>query len=225
MTNTTNYNLEKPSGSDYADIAALNRNADKLDAALLNLETGKADLGTDGKVPVGQLPEMNYDPAGSADTVDTKLTAHTENRNNPHGVTAAQVGAAAATHAAQHAAVGSDPVTPGSIGAAAESHTHAAEAVTSGVLDSARLPTVPVSKGGTGATTAAAALANLGAAAASHSQGAGTITAGTFAATGVMAATGTDYTTARLRNIQASTTDLTAGSSALSNGNLYLVYE
>lgn len=67
--------------------------------------------------------------------------------------------------------------------------------------------------------------AAIGAAASSHNQAASTITAGTFAATGVKAATGTDYTTARLRNIQASTTDLTAGSSSLSNGDIYLVYE
>ena len=67
--------------------------------------------------------------------------------------------------------------------------------------------------------------ASIGAAAASHNQAASTITAGTFAATGVKAMNGTDYTTARVRNIQASTTDLTAGSSSLSNGDIYLVYE
>ena len=67
--------------------------------------------------------------------------------------------------------------------------------------------------------------ASIGAAAASHNQAASTITAGTFAATGVQAMNGTDYTTARVRNIQASTTDLTAGSSSLSNGDIYLVYE
>ena len=67
--------------------------------------------------------------------------------------------------------------------------------------------------------------ASIGAAAASHNQAASTITAGTFAATGVKAMNGTDYTTARIRNIQASTTDLTAGSSALANGDIYLVYE
>ena len=66
--------------------------------------------------------------------------------------------------------------------------------------------------------------AAIGAAAASHNQAASTITAGTFAATGVKAMNGTDYTTARVRNIQASTTDLTAGSSALANGDIYLVY-
>ena len=67
--------------------------------------------------------------------------------------------------------------------------------------------------------------ASIGAAAASHNQAASTITAGTFSATGVKAMNGTDYTTARVRNIQASTTDLTAGSSSLSNGDIYLVYE
>ena len=67
--------------------------------------------------------------------------------------------------------------------------------------------------------------AAIGAAAASHNQAASTINAGTFAATGVKAMNGTDYTTARVRNIQASTTDLTAGSSSLSNGDIYLVYE
>ncbi|MBS4785191.1 MAG: hypothetical protein KH009_03665 [Clostridiales bacterium] len=41
----------------------------------------------------------------------------------------------------------------------------------------------------------------------------------------VIATNSTDYGTSRLRNIRASTTDLTAGSSPLANGELYLVYE
>ena len=41
----------------------------------------------------------------------------------------------------------------------------------------------------------------------------------------LVAKTGTDYTTARVRNIKASTTDLTAGTSSLSSGDIYLVYE
>lgn len=107
---------------------------------------GVATLGTDGKVPTGQLPAMDYAPS---------------------------------THASQHGSGGSDPITPAAIGAAASSHNQAAS----------------------------------------------TITAGTFADTDVKAMNGTDYTTARVRNIQASTTDLTAGSSSLSNGDIYLVYE
>ena len=55
---------------------------------------GVATLGSDGKVPQSQLPEMNYDPAGSAAGVQANLTAHVNAKNNPHGVTAAQIGAA-----------------------------------------------------------------------------------------------------------------------------------
>ena len=47
-------------------------------------------------------------------------------------------------------------------GKADSSHNHAASNITSGTLSSDRLPTVPVAKGGTGATTAAGALTNLG---------------------------------------------------------------
>ena len=53
-------------------------------------------------------------------------------------------------------------ITPANIGAAASSHNHAASNITSGTLSSNRLPTVPIAKGGTGATTVAGALANLG---------------------------------------------------------------
>ncbi len=73
---------------------------------------------------------------------------------------------------------GSDYVTPEQFNenflalerliAALEAHKHAAGDVTSGTLAAARLPTVPINKGGTGATTAAAALTALGAAAKNH---------------------------------------------------------
>lgn len=62
-------------------------------------------------------------------------------------------------------------------------------------------------------------------AASSHTQAASTITAGTFSATGVKAKSGTDYSTARVRNISAGTEDLEAGVSALESGSLYFVYE
>ena len=58
---------------------------------------GVATLGPDGKVPAGQLPKMDYDPAGSAEAVQKNLTAHTGNKNNPHAVTAEQVGALASS--------------------------------------------------------------------------------------------------------------------------------
>lgn len=73
--------------------------------------------------------------------------------------------------------------TASEIGAAASSHSHAASAITSGTLASDRLPTVPIAKGGTGATSASAARtalgitpANIGAAASSHSHPASQVT-------------------------------------------------
>lgn len=88
-------------------------------------------------------------------------------------------------------------ITPADIGAAEATHNQAASTITSGTFDAARIPTLAASK----------------------------VTSGTFAATGVKAKSGTDYTTARVRNIQASTTDLTAGTSTLASGDLYFVYE
>lgn len=144
--------------------------------------------------------------------IKSAIDSHANNKNNPHNVTASQVGAAPS------------------------SHTHSGADLSS---------PVPLEKGGTNATTASAARANLGVSygstagtvcqgndsrlsnartPTSHSHPANQITSGTLP-TGVKATNTTDYTTSRLRNIRASTTDLTAGSSSLSNGEIYLVYE
>lgn len=63
-------------------------------ADILALQSGKADL-VNGKVPESQLPELDFDPAGSAAAVQKLLTSHTENQENPHGVTATQLGVTA----------------------------------------------------------------------------------------------------------------------------------
>lgn len=85
--------LKKNPATDGADTfnieTMLNENWDKIDEAVAK----KAELGADGKIPAEQLPEMNYDKAGSAEAVQKNLDAHTGNRSNPHGVTASQVGA------------------------------------------------------------------------------------------------------------------------------------
>lgn len=69
---------------------------------------GYAPLGSDGKVPAAYLPAMNYDPAGSAQTVQNNLNAHTRNKNNPHGVTAAQIGAVPTTRKVNNKALSAD---------------------------------------------------------------------------------------------------------------------
>ena len=53
-------------------------------------------------------------------------------------------------------------ITPENIGAAPTSHNQSATTITSGTLSSSRLPTVPITKGGTDATDAITAAANLG---------------------------------------------------------------
>ena len=115
MNQTANLGLNLPEESDWAEVATLNENWEKVDEAVAK----KAELGADGKIPAEQLPEMNYDKAGSAEAVQKNLDAHTGNRNNPHGVTAAQVGAAAATALTAHTGNRNNPhgVTAAQIGA------------------------------------------------------------------------------------------------------------
>lgn len=62
----------------------------------------------------------------------------------------------------------------------ANAHNHDAGDINAGTLDAQRLPVVPVTKGGTGATTAQQARANIGAAGAAHTHNAADITGGTL---------------------------------------------
>ena len=84
-------------------------------------------------------------------------------------------------------------------------HTHNASDINEGTIDSSRLPTVPIAKGGTGATSATAARENLGAASAAH----------THTPASIGAAPAYTY----------GTSDLTAGVSTLATGTLHFVYE
>ncbi len=136
MQETAKYKLQKPDENDYADISVLNANADKIEKALTDkpdtvelpgeiktavqagtltakdlgavsdADKGKANgvagLGADGKVPAEQLPEMDYAPA-----------SHATDKNNPHKVTAAQVGAPTAEAFTAHTGDGVKHITAG----------------------------------------------------------------------------------------------------------------
>ena len=102
---------------------------------------------------------------------------------------------------------------------ALSSHKHSASDITSGTL--------PIARGGTGATTAAAALTALGAAASSHKHAVTDITtAGTLPvrvnANATAMATLANVT---LRNSYIKSTDMTAGSTSLATGAICYVYE
>lgn len=83
---TTNYGLTKPLASEFYDVEVQNGNMDKIDAqmktnadGIKDLQDGqknKADL-VGGKVPAEQLPEMNYDQKGTA---ESKVKTHNEDK-------------------------------------------------------------------------------------------------------------------------------------------------
>lgn len=79
------------------------------------LDEGKLYVGTGaGNVEFSRADHTHseFDPAGSAAAVEASLSAHMGNKNNPHGVTAAQVGAAEANHThAQYAPLDSPTFT------------------------------------------------------------------------------------------------------------------
>lgn len=95
MEQTTNYGLNKPGGSDYARIDALNANMDAVDAALKDLEESKAEGTALAAHEADQVKHLTAAErtAWNAKADGTATSAHISNTNNPHGVTAAQVGA------------------------------------------------------------------------------------------------------------------------------------
>lgn len=79
--------------------------------------SGVASLDADGKVPAGQLPEMNYDPVGSAQAVQQELNTHAANKT--FHVTDVERQAwnnkAAGTHTHTAAQVGALPISGGTM--------------------------------------------------------------------------------------------------------------
>ena len=120
MEQTTNYGLNKPGGSDYARINVLNANMDAVDAALKELEESKAAGAAlaaheaDGVKHVSAAERT----AWNAKADGTATSAHIANTNNPHGVTAAQVGAVPTTRKVNGKALSADvTLTAGDVGA------------------------------------------------------------------------------------------------------------
>ena len=170
MDTTQNYKLSKPGTDDFVDITVLNENADTIDSKLKELADSaegaaatlkaKADLDSAGKVPAEQLPAMDYIPTAQKGAAGGVAELGSDGKV-PEGQLPAMnydpSGSAAAvqTNLDTHASNTSNPhsVTYSQVGAAAANHTHSGSDLTSAV---------PISLGGTGATTAADAMTNLG---------------------------------------------------------------
>jgi len=101
------------------------------------------------------------------------------------------------------------------VGAAATSHSHNDYVPTTRTINSKSL-----------SSNITLTASDVSAAPASHNQAASTITAGTLAGSVVANATAVaNLGTKQVRNIYAGTDDMTAGTSALSTGDIYIVYE
>lgn len=170
-----------------------------------------ADVGARADNWTPDAAEVGADPAGTAETkanaVQTNLTSHTNNKSNPHGVTAAQVGAVPTSRTVNGKALSANiSLTKADVGL--------------GNVDNTSDANKPIS---TATQTALNGKANT-----SHTHAAGDITSGTLA----VARGGTGQTTLTpavttkgVRQIYAGTSDMTAGTTALTTGCVYLVYE
>ena len=170
-----------------------------------------ADVGARADNWTPDAAEVGADPAGTAETkanaVQTNLTSHTNNKSNPHGVTAAQVGAVPTSRTVNGKALSANiSLTKADVGL--------------GNVDNTSDANKPIS---TATQTALNGKANT-----SHTHAAGDITSGTLA----VARGGTGQTTLTpavttkgVRQIYAGTADMTVGTTALTTGCICLVYE
>ena len=92
---TTNYGLTKPAANESYDITVFNQNADLIDAALKDLEESKAEGTALAAHEADQVKHVSAAErtAWNAKADGTATSAHIANTTNPHGVKAAQGGA------------------------------------------------------------------------------------------------------------------------------------
>ena len=156
MRKTTNYQLNMPDGTDTVDIEILNANAAAIDAALKGLSDEK-----EAKLS-GAAAKTTLADADALPLLDSAANSATKRITFANLITAVKAKLGTVYAALSHTHTRSDIADfPASMTPTA--HTHETGDITSGTLKSARLPTVPLNKGGTNATTAAEARTNLGA--------------------------------------------------------------
>jgi hypothetical protein len=87
---TTNYGLKKPLQEEFYNVEVQNENMDTIDAQMKAIDTAQKNNAKSQKTHV----EDKNNPHGvTAEQVGATPASHAEDKNNPHGVTASQVGA------------------------------------------------------------------------------------------------------------------------------------
>lgn len=71
-----------------------------VNSGQINQPNGVAGLNEQSQLDSSVIPPLDYDPAGSANTVQQNLTSHINDTDNPHQVTTQQIGALLAIAAA-----------------------------------------------------------------------------------------------------------------------------
>lgn len=128
MNTTNNLGLNLPEGTDWADVAKLNENFEKLDAAVAAAQSADAyDESRSYAVGDYCLHDGTLHRCTTATAGEAWNAAHwaaTTLAAEFRALYTALAGKAPLIHAARHASGGADPITPAAIGAAASGHTH-----------------------------------------------------------------------------------------------------
>ena len=180
IVTTSNYGVRSVSTGSTNGTISVNTNGTSADVAVKGLGSaaytastaydaaGTAQTKADAALASAKaytdslIDGLTAEGDANAGVVQAALNAHKEDKNNPHGVTLSQLGVTATAAELNYVDGVTSAIQTQLDAKAASSHNHAASNITSGTLSSDRLPTVPVAKGGTGATTAIGALNNLG---------------------------------------------------------------
>lgn len=227
MKNTENYNFNLPEEEDFFSVEHSNENFTAIDAELKKIE--------DGSTQVGDAKKLNGHEAGYFAKAEETTNALNEIREDMQNITPSAhthtkseitdfpTTMAPSAHNHKKSDISDFPTTM-----TPSAHTHKKSEISDFPTS---LPASDVYSWAKASTKPSYSWSEIGSkpssfTPSSHNQGANTITAGTLA--GKVRANATAMATladAQVRDIYAGTSDMTAGTTALTTGVIYCMYE